>query len=124
MSTADERGQATVEFVLVLPFVVLLAAALIEIGVLAVEQARLWAAAREAARAAVVDADPAAARAAARAAGPRGLRVEIRPAPDARTVGGDLVAEVTYHHRGRVPLLGRVFDRTLSASTTMRIERP
>lgn len=123
MSTA-ERGQATVEFALVLPFVALLAGTLIELGVLAVEQARLWAAAREAARAAVVDADPGAARAAARAAGPPGVEVEIRPAPGERTAGGDLVAEVTYRHRGRLPFLGRVFDRTLTASTTMRIERP
>ena len=124
MSAADQRGQATVEFVLVLPFVAVLAAALVEVGALAVNHTRLWAAAREAARAAVVDPDPAVARAAARAAGPPGITVEIHPGPDARTVGGDLVAEVIYEHRGRVPLFGRLFDRTLVASATMRIERP
>jgi Flp pilus assembly protein TadG len=51
-----ERGQATVELALILPVVALILAALVQTGMVVVDHVRLWHAAREAARAAVVDA--------------------------------------------------------------------
>jgi hypothetical protein len=54
----DERGQAAVEFVLCLPIVALGLGVLIEIGLLVGDHVRLWHAARESARIAIVDSDP------------------------------------------------------------------
>ncbi len=53
-----DNGQATVELAVVLPFIVLLAAALIQCGLIVGDQLAVWNAARNAARAASVSSDP------------------------------------------------------------------
>ncbi|MHB1090426.1 MAG: TadE family protein, partial [Ilumatobacteraceae bacterium] len=53
-----DNGQATVELAVVLPFIVLLAAAFIQCGLIVADQLAVWNAARSAARAAVISADP------------------------------------------------------------------
>ena len=74
-----ERGQATVELALCLPIVLFVLGALVEIGLIAADQVRLWHAAREAARIAVVDPDPATARRAAEGAGFGSLHLAVNP---------------------------------------------
>lgn len=120
-----QRGQATVELALALPLAVLILAALFEIGLLVTDQVRLVNAAREAARAAVVDPDPEAAREAARAAGLDGIEVSVTPRPEQRVQGEPLKVSLSYQPGGRVPLIGELFARaTLDATATMRIEQP
>jgi hypothetical protein len=120
-----ERGQATVEFALCLPFVAIVLAALFEIGMVLSDQVRLWHAAREAARVAVVDADPAAARRAAEDVGLDDVDVEVVPDRVGRRQGEPLTVSLTYRPPGRMPLIGELFEHLdLRARATMRIEQP
>lgn len=118
-------GQATVELVLCLPVVAVLATVLVEVGVLAVEKARVWQAAREGARVAVVDADASHAAAAARRVGPLPMEVSIDPPAHLRRQGEALVLTVTHERDGVVPFIGTFFDGVeLNARAVMRIEVP
>jgi Flp pilus assembly protein TadG len=118
-------GQATIEIALCLPILALLIALLVEAGGLATDRVRLWHAAREAARVAVVEPIEAEARAAAERSGLPGLEMTIEPGIDARVRGEPLTVTVTYRPGGRVPLIGRLFHGiVMRAAATMRIERP
>lgn len=121
----SQRGQATVELALCLPLIAFLAAVLVEIGCLATDHVRVWHAAREAARIAVVDPDPAAIDDAAAHAGLDGIEIEVEPAPEERVQGEPLTVRVTYVPHPTVPLVGMIFDGlVMKASATMRIEEP
>jgi Flp pilus assembly protein TadG len=119
-----ERGQATVEAALVLPLVVLLLLAVVQVGLLVRAEVLVTHAAREAARSAAVDPDPeAAARAAALATtlDPNRLtvRVQGRGGPGSR-----VQVEIDYTAPTDVPLVGGLLgDITLHASATMRVEQ-
>jgi hypothetical protein len=120
-----EKGQATVELALALPVVALLLAGLVEVGLLVGDQARLWHAARDAARVAVVDPDEADVQAAAETGGLRPLEVEISPAPALRRQGDPLTVSLSYRPTARVPLFGTLLGRVqMRARATMRIEQP
>ena len=122
---AREHGQATVELALCLPIVLLVLGALAEVGLIASDQIRLWHAAREAARAAVVDHDPSAARDAAEGAGFESLHLTVRPEPALRRAGDPLSVSISYDRPAVVPLVGALFDQVaLHAGVTMRIEVP
>ena len=91
MSTAggEDRGQATIEFALVLPLVVLLVAGLLQVGLMLTTQLTLEHAARAGARAAAVAPDRAAAEAssaARRSAGDRAISVSTVVGPKLVTV--------------------------------------
>jgi Flp pilus assembly protein TadG len=116
-----------VEFALVLPFLLLLCLALVQIGVLGRDQLLLVQAARAGSRQAVVDPEDGAVRSAALEAAP-GLdpaRVEVTVD---RTGGLGQPVEVTVGYRARiaVPLAGLFFpsEVRLEASTAMRQEFP
>ena len=119
-----ERGQTTVELALCLPILALALACLVEIGLLVGDQVRLWHAAREGARIAVVDPSMSHVRAAAESSGLRPLEVAVSPGPQERGPGEPLTVSVSYRARTRVPLLGALFERRLHAAATMRIEQP
>lgn len=120
-----EEGQATVELALCLPILALLGALLVEAGGLATDHIRVWHAAREAARSAVVEPDEAEARTAAERTGLAGLEMTIDPGVDARVRGEPLTVTVSYRPAGRVPLIGRLLTGIVMTGTaTMRIERP
>lgn len=120
-----ERGQATIELALSLPVLALVLAGLVETSMIAVDQVRVWHAAREAARVSAVEPDAAAASAAANRSGLSGVDVRVEPAAEQRTPGASTTIEVAYPYDSRVPLLGQLFERVvLRAEATMRIERP
>lgn len=122
---ASSGGQATVELALALPILALLLAALVEVGLVVGDQARLWHAAREAVRVAVVDPDVADVRAAAERAGLRPLQVTVSPEPHLRRQGDPVAVEVRYSPTSRVRLFGAVLERVeLTAAGVMRIEQP
>ena len=124
-SRRGEAGQATLELALGLPILALLLAALVEVGMLAADQTRVWHGAREAARVAVVDPDAADARAAAESSGLGPLLIEISPDPELRRQGDPLTVTVRYEPDPRVPILGPLVQPvTLQAQATMRIEQP
>jgi Flp pilus assembly protein TadG len=121
----SQRGQATVELALCLPILALVLAAVVEVGVIASDQARLWHAAREAARVAIVDPNQGAAVAAAQYGGLRPLQVSISPRPTYRVQGRPLTVSVSYHPQGGVPVVDRLLSGLeLKADATMRIEQP
>ncbi len=115
-----ERGQATVEFALVLPLIVFALLAILQVGLVARDQVAVVHAAREAARAVSVDRDPGAATTAARRVlSHADVHVGSRPA-----VGQSIRVDVSYHDRTDVPLVGALFpDLDLHAHAVMRVER-
>jgi Flp pilus assembly protein TadG len=120
-----DGGQATVELALCLPVVALVLAAVVEVGALASDQARLWHSAREAARVAAVDPDVQGVAAAATAAGLEDVELVVRPPPTYRIQGDPVTVELSYKPRAGVILLAPVVERmTLSARATMRVEQP
>jgi len=113
-------GQATVEFALVLPLVVALALAIVQVAVIVRDQILTVHAAREAARVASVDADPGHARAAATRV-LAGVDVDIGPRP---AVGQPINISVRFRAPTDVPLLGALVpDLVLHASASMVAER-
>ena len=124
IQSSDDTGQATVELALVLPLVVLALLAIIQVGLLVRDQNLVNHAAREAARAAAVDDDPAAANRAAERAGPlnpQGLDVEVH---GRGAVGSQVTVTVRYATPARVPLVGMMADHLLlDAAASMRVER-
>ncbi len=118
-----QRGQATVEFALVLPLVVVVALIVVQTALVAKDALLVEHAAREAARAAAVEPTPGVARQAAVNAG------ALDPARLSSQLGGGtargdrLTATVTYRSPTNVPLVGRfVGDIELRAEVTMRVE--
>jgi len=122
---ASERGQATVEFVLCLPIAALVLGILFEIGLLVGDHVRLWHAARESARIAIVDSDPEEIRSAAERGGLAPLEVEVDPEFADRSTGRPLTVTLSYEPSGRLPLIGDLISgRAMTSSATMRIEQP
>ena len=120
-----ERGQATVELALCLPIVIFLVAALVQVGIIVSDQARLWHAAREAARVAVVDPDPARTEEVARSSGLSSIDVDVDPSPVFRRMGEPLTVSLSFSPHGGVPLISKLFEGVdLTAHATMRIEQP
>ena len=119
-----ERGQSTVELAFLLPVVVVLGLAVVQVGLVSRDHLLVHHAAREAARRAAVEPDEAAALAAAQAGAPSlapdRLKVQLS---GARRPGERLTVEVRYRSTGPVPLVGRVAARyELSARVTVRVE--
>jgi len=119
-----DRGQTTVELALGLPLVVVLLLSVVQVALVMRDQILVTHAAREAARAAALDPDPAAATRAAKAAGPLDpARLEVDlSGRDGR--GSHVTASVDYHSPIRLPLLSRaISDVELHGRATMRVER-
>jgi hypothetical protein len=116
----SQSGQTTAELALVFPVVLLLALCLVQATLVFRDELAVTNAAREAARAASVDPDPARAARAAGAVLP-GASVESGPRPP---VGDLLTVEVRYRSSTDVPLVGPLVpDPLLAARATMRVER-
>ena len=124
-SADGERGQATLELALCLPLVAFVLAAVTETGLLVGDQVRLWHAAREAARSAVVDPNPEAPRRVVARAGLEDAEVSVTPSGAARSAGEPLTVRLSLRPGGATPLVGRLFSSIeLHADATMRIELP
>ena len=121
----DARGQSSVELALCLPVLAFVLGLVVEVALIASDQARLWHAAREAARVAVVEPDEEAVREAAARAGLEDVEVSVDPAAGFRVQGRPLEVVLEYRPGGHVPLVGFLFSGLeLRSSATMRIEEP
>lgn len=119
------EGQSTVELALCLPVLAAVLGLVVEVGMVAADQVRLWHAAREGARAAVVDPNGDAARQAVDRSGLEGVDLRISPNPAYRVQGEPLRVELSYQPRSRIPLVGEIVEGfELHADATMRIEEP
>lgn len=120
-----ERGQATVELVLVLPVVVVALLLVVQVGLIARAQVLVVNAAREGARAAAVDGPGAAHAAAVASPGMSSGRAAVTAAREAGSTGDLVRVGVRYRVPTDVPLVGSlVGDPTLSAEVVMRVEDP
>lgn len=119
-----DEGQAAVELALVLPLVVALLLAVVQVGLIVRDQVLVVHAAREAAREAAVDPDPAAVRrAAVEGSGLQASRLRVtmtgRGAPGSR-----VRVEVRYRAATDVPLVGAALgELTLTSAVAMRVEQ-
>ena len=105
-----DRGQATVEAVVVLPVIVVVLLALVQVGLVLRDHVAVTTAARAAARAAVVEPDAAAVRrAAVGSTGLRSDRVSVSLEGDA-SPGSLVTVRVRYREAGALPLVGRLVD--------------
>lgn len=117
----DEKGQSTVEFALVLPVVLILVLALLQVAVLARDQIMVLGAAREGVREAIVTPDQGAIAAAARGAAP-GLNLEVQVSRG--TERGDPARVNVSAPPAKLPIVGEIVGgMTLKASATMRMEK-
>lgn len=119
---AIERGSATVEFALVIPIVLLMLVALVEVAVVARVQLELLGAARHGARVAATNPDPAVAVDAVREALNDGSARDVivtveRPA----VVGREAVVRLSLTHYLAAVFFGGV-PVDLSARSVMRVE--
>lgn len=123
VGSCGERGQATVEFALVLPLVVVFALIGVQLGVVAKDLVLVHHAAREGARAAAVEPTVGVARAAA--IGSSSLdagRLDVLLS-GGTTRGSSATVTVRYRSATDVPLVGLLApDVDLEASVTMRVE--
>jgi len=121
VSGAGDAGQAAVELALLLPMVVVLVLGVLQVAIVGRDQIAVELAAREAARAAAVSADPAGAArgAASRVTALTPLDVEV-------AVGTSTVTVVVRHVNSTdVALIGHlVGDVDLTARATMALEPP
>lgn len=119
----SERGSVAIEFALVLPVVLLVLLASIEVVVVARTQLEVGHAAREGARQAATTPDVERAMSAARRAlgGPAASAARISVERE-QHVGGAARVTVTVRHPVVAPLFGG-FDVTLRSSAVMRVER-
>jgi len=122
-----EGGSAVVEFALVLPMLLLVALALVQVGLLARDELLLVQAARAGARAAAVDPDDAVVRdAAVRSApglDPARVAVEVRRSGER---GQPVTVVVVYEAPVQIPVVGWLFPPQieLRGEATMRQEFP
>lgn len=119
---SGHRGQATVELALVLPFVVLLLLALIQVGLVVRARVMVTHAAREGARVAAVGGSDAEVRRAVGVAADLALhRLDVTVGRS----GDNAVVRVRYRDPTDVPIVGELVDTaTLDAVAHMRIETP
>lgn len=124
-SGGADAGQATLELALCLPLVALLLATIVELGFVAADHARVWHAAREAARVAAVEDSEDEVVEAASAGGLEPLAVSIEPEPHYRVMGEPVTVTVVHRPSGRLPIIRRAVGHLrIVASVTMRIEQP
>ncbi|MCV0402080.1 MAG: pilus assembly protein [Chloroflexi bacterium] len=119
----DRRGQSLVEFALIVPVFVLIVVGLFD-GALAVfNYSTVANAAREGARQAIVDQDPAVVRAAVQDAAlsltPSRLTVTLTPCS---TISCEYVVRVDYSYQSF--FLGAIFNPTLTSTVAMPVEFP
>lgn len=119
----DDCGQATVEAALVLPLVTLLLLTVVQLGLVVRAQVLVTHAAREAARAAAVDADPGAAVEAAESASTLDRTRMHVEAEGREGRGSHVTVRVTYDAPTDVPLIGALLGNIqLEGEATMRVE--
>ena len=122
---SSQRGSAAVEFALVLPLVLVVVLALVQVGLFVRDRQLVEAAARAGARAAAVQDDPTAIRAASLAAAP-GLDPALATVEVARsgTRGDPVEVRISYADPARVPLVAWLVGSgvTMASSAVARQE--
>lgn len=124
----NKKGQALIEFAIILPIIILILMGIMEFGVMLNSYLKIENASREAARAGIVGASDVEIEALVTQVSPsldsNNLQVTISPAEAYRVSGGTLTVTVTYNYPMITPIISNLFGGTISlnADTSMRIE--
>ena len=123
MIRPDQRGQTLVEFALIVPVFLLVVIGLFDVGRGVFAYNTVANAARGAARVAIVDQDPDAIRAEAKrlgvALGLSDADIELTACSEFDCVYG---VTVTYDYDAATPLIGQLFDPTITSTARMPVE--
>ncbi len=123
MNTRDDRGQTLVEFALVVPLFLLIVIGLFDVGRGVFAYNTIANSARAAARVAIVNQDPVAIRSEAKQLGV-GLGLQDADITLDECNEFDCVygVTVTYDFQAATPLIGNLFNPTLSSTAQMHVE--
>lgn len=124
----NKKGQALVEFAIILPVIMLLLMGMLEFGMMLNTYLELENASREGARTGIVGSTDTDILNRIITISPgldsKKLTVNITPDVSQRTSGATLTVEVTYSYQMTVPIISNLFSNPiqLNAQTSMRIE--
>lgn len=124
----NQKGQALVEFAVVLPVLLLLVMGIAQFGMLLSSYLTLENAAREAARAGIIGSTDTEIEEVITTSSPNlekeKLTIDITPSEGSRTSGESLTVNLTYKYDLTVPVISSLFGNVveLNAETSMRIE--
>ena len=124
----NQRGQALVEFTIVLPILMLLIMGIFQFGMMLNAYITIGNAAREGARAGIIGSSDAEIQnliiSTSPSLEPKNLSVSITPSGTNRISGGTLTVNVTYNYKLTVPIISSLFNNVivLNGQTSMRVE--
>lgn len=127
-SLENQKGQALVEFAIILPILLMLVMGILQFGMMLNSYLTIENAAREGARAGIIgssdveiqnliiDTSP--------SLDPKNLTVSITPTETNRKSGDTLIVKVTYNYNLIVPIISSLFNDVvvLNGQTSMRVE--
>lgn len=124
----NQKGQALVEFTIVLPILMLLIMGIFQFGMMLNAYITIGNAAREGARAGIIGSSDAEIQnliiSTSPSLEPENLLVSIIPSGTNRISGGTLTVNVTYNYKLTVPIISSLFNNVivLNGQTSMRVE--
>jgi len=124
----NQKGQALVEFAIILPILLLLVMGILQFGMMLNAYLSIENAAREGARAGIMGSSDAEIRnlviATSPSLDPENLTVSITPNETNRTSGDTLTIKITYNYTLIVPIISSLFNNVvvLNGQTSMRVE--
>jgi len=127
-SLKNQKGQALVEFAIILPILLILVMGIFQFGMMLNTYLTIENASREGARAAIVGSSNAEIQnliiAISPVLDPLRLTVDITPNEANRESGGTLTVKVTYNYKLTVPIINSIFNNVvvLDGQTSMRVE--
>ncbi|MDP4088804.1 MAG: pilus assembly protein [Bacillota bacterium] len=123
-----KKGQALVEFAIILPVIMLLLMGILQFGMMLNSYLEVQNAAREGARTGIVGSTDTGIRNQITAISPgldsRNMTISINPVENQRKSGDTLTIKITYSYQMTVPIISNFFSRPiqLNAQTSMRVE--
>lgn len=124
----DQKGQALVEFAIVLPILLLLVMGILQFGMMLNSYLTIENAAREGARTGIIGSSDSEIQnliiSTSPNLDPAKLKVTITPSGAARKPGDTLTVKVTYNYELIVPIISNLFNDVvvLNGQTSMRVE--
>ena len=127
-SLKNQKGQALVEFAIILPIIMLLIMGIFQFGMMLNAYITIENASREGARAGIIGSSDAEIEtliiSTSPSLEPERLTVTITPDETRRIAGNTLTVKVTYDYKLTVPIISNLFNKVivLNGQTSMRIE--
>ncbi|OAA93725.1 TadE/TadG family type IV pilus assembly protein [Clostridium coskatii] len=124
----NEKGQALVEFAIILPILLLIVMGIVQFGMVVNSYITIENASREGARAGIIGSTDQEIQylivTTSPNLDPKNLTVTITPSESSRRSGDSLIVKVTYKYNLTVPIISSLFNNVivLNGQTTMRVE--